>query len=664
MIRGMASIGGVAASGPDQQPQVVGDDVPAATRQDPATEGPGGQAARPAAGQALFSLDAAGCIATWNEEAQALAGYLVDEAIGMPLAALLPAADDADGLVAADLATAAATGRARREVTLLGRDASAVRAELSLSALRGAGGALQGFVAALRPVPGGDVAVAAAIDHSAETLRLMVGSVVDYAIFALDPEGRVATWNEGARCLKQYEAEEIAGRHFSVFYPLADREAGKPQRLLDEAARNGRVEDEGWRVRKDGSRFWANVVITALRGADGELRGFAKVTRDLTERKLADEALRQSEERFRLMVEGVSDYAIFMLDPEGTVTTWNEGARRLKQYEAEEIIGLHFSMFYPAEDRAAGKPERLLEQARNNGSVADTGWRVRKDGSRFWADVVITALHDSGGKLRGFAKVTRDLTERRRAEEQLREVAEREHAAAVQLREANRRRRNLVAIVAHDLRAPIGVLHGTADTLVGNWDRLDDERRLRSLQLMLSSSARLRALVDDVLDMSSIEAGTLHYDIGTIDLGTVIRRAAADVDRDAQRIRLSLPAVAVLVRADERRTWQVATNLMSNALKFSALDQVVEVSVESDGEMATVSVSDHGIGLTEEQARDVFKPFSRVGEQGGSPSPEGTGLGLYIARSLVTDQGGHVGVRSQPGAGSTFWFSLPLAEPK
>ena len=247
--------------------------------------------------------------------------------------------------------------------------------------------------------------------------RLLVESVDDYAIFALDPDGYVLSWNPGAQRFKGYAADEIIGKHFSVFYPEERIAEGFPQYELREAARVGRFEDEGWRIRKDGSRFWANVVITALRDSAGKLVGYAKVTRDLTERREAEEALRESEERFRLLVQGVRDYAIFMLDPTGHITTWNEGAARIKGYTAEEITGKHFSIFYPHEDLVSGKPERELKIAAATGVYEEEGWRLRKDGSRFWASVVITALRRADGELAGFAKVTRDLTERRAAQD-------------------------------------------------------------------------------------------------------------------------------------------------------------------------------------------------------------------------------------------------------
>ena len=233
-----------------------------------------------------------------------------------------------------------------------------------------------------------------------DRFRLLVESVKDYAIFILDTGGHVATWNLGAERIKGYKAEEIIGQHFSVFYPPEDVAAGKTQRELEIATREGRFEEEGWRVRKDGSRMWASVTITALRNSEGTLVGFAKVTRDLTERRRAEEEAR----RFRLLVESVKDYAIFILDTGGHVATWNLGAERIKGYKAEEIIGEHFSTFYPPEDVAAGKTRQELEIATREGRFEEEGWRVRKDGSRMWASVTITALRNPDGTLFGFGR--------------------------------------------------------------------------------------------------------------------------------------------------------------------------------------------------------------------------------------------------------------------
>src|SRR6267143_1004773 len=259
---------------------------------------------------------------------------------------------------------------------------------------------------------------------------LSVASVMDYAIFMLDPEGIVTSWNVGAERAKGYRADEAIGRSFSIFYTPEDQAAGRPLHLLRRARDEGRVEDEGWRVRKDGSRFWADVVISRANDGDGNLVGFTKVTRDQTERRREQEQLRQAEERLRLMIESVQDYAIFMLDREGRVATWNRGAQHIKGYSAQEIVGQHFSRFYPPDEISAGKPERELEVASSKGRFEEEGWRIRKDGSRFWANVVLSATRNRDGVLIGFTKITRDLSERKRAAEEMAERARQQSVAA------------------------------------------------------------------------------------------------------------------------------------------------------------------------------------------------------------------------------------------
>ena len=287
--------------------------------------------------------------------------------------------------------------------------------------------------------------------------QLAIDGIRHYAIFLLEPDGTISSWNEGARAIKGYLASEIVGKSFTRFYTPEDQKAGRPLRLLAQAAEEGRAEEEGWRVRKDGSRFWADVVITAVRGPDGALRGFVKVTRDLTERKAGEEALRQAQERTRLMIDSIRDYAVFLLDPTGRVVTWNSGAERLKGYSAREIVGQSFARFYPEEEVRAGKPERELTIAAAEGRFEEEGWRVRKDGSRFWANVILSAVRDDGGQLVGFTKVTRDMTDRKRAEEAMLERA-RQQAAVAQV--------GMFAVEHGDLRAVMDrALQAVHDTL-------------------------------------------------------------------------------------------------------------------------------------------------------------------------------------------------------
>ena len=287
------------------------------------------------------------------------------------------------------------------------------------------------------------------------------------------PTGIVTSWNPGAQRFKGYGAEEIIGQHFSRFYTDEDQAAGLPARALETARREGKFENEGWRVRKDGSRFWAYVVIDPIRTSSGEIVGYAKITRDLTERKAAEQALKLSEEQFRLLVQGVTDYAIYMLDPEGRVSNWNAGAQRIKGYFPHEIIGQHFSQFYTDEDRAAGNPQHALDTARREGRFENEGWRVRKDGTRFWAHVVIDAIRDDTGAIIGYAKITRDVTERKEAQEKLEKT--REALLQSQKMEAIG---HLTGGIAHDFNNLLMAVLGSLELMR---KRLPDDPKLKAL---------------------------------------------------------------------------------------------------------------------------------------------------------------------------------------
>ena len=398
-----------------------------------------------------------------------------------------------------------------------------------------------------RPLLAGGVAsqeqAEAGLRQSEEHFGQLVAGVRDYAVFLLDRQGNVLTWNAGAERIKGYKAEEIVGQHFSRFYPKDAVDRGWPAEELGGRRPTGRFEDEGWRVRKDGSRFWANVVITALRDESGEVRGFLKITRDLTDRKQAEETLRQSEERFRLLVEGVQDYAIFMLDPEGRVASWNAGAERIKGYKADEIIGQHFSRFYPQEAIDRGWPEHELKVAGAEGRFEDEGWRVRKDGTQFWANVVITALHDEAGTFRGFSKVTRDLTERKRAEENARRLVE--EAAARRVADENarlireqRERLHVTlasigdAVISTDAEGRIAFLNPVAENLVGWKTEEAASQNLSDVFRIVNEDTRqpvenpaLRALKDGVIVGLANHTVLIAKDGRNAPLTTALRRS-------------------------------------------------------------------------------------------------------------------------------------------
>ncbi|MDB5743641.1 MAG: sensor hybrid histidine kinase [Polaromonas sp.] len=477
----------------------------------------------------------------------------------------------------------------------------------------------------------------------------MVDAVTDYAIFHLDPKGFVLSWNAGAHKLKGYEAHEAIGRHFSIFYPQEQLDKGWPEYEIAEATRTGRFEDEGWRIRKDGSRFWANIIITRLIDARGELRGFSKITRDLTDRRRQEELLRGSEERFRLLVEGVQDYAIYMLDPSGYVVSWNAGAEKNKGYTAAEIIGKHVSAFYPEDVAASGRPDEELRSAFKDGRFEDEGWRVRKDGSRFWANVVITSLRDATGRHRGFAKVTRDLTESKRV-----------HL----LEDEGRRITTFLAMLGHELRNPLAPI---SNALVLLEQSAKDSRPLQMARDVIGRQVRqMTRLVDDLLDVGRISNGKIHLEFKLVELGDAI----------AEAVEAALPAIKgksqalsvsaedkVWISGDRARIVQVICNVLNNAAKFTPSGGQIQVRLHCRHRVAELRIKDNGRGIAPKELPRIFDLFSQ-GEQDAARSLGGLGLGLNLVQQLVALHGGDVSAFSKgvDGEGAEFVIRLPCVE--
>ncbi|HET6929977.1 MAG TPA: PAS domain S-box protein [Candidatus Acidoferrum sp.] len=379
------------------------------------------------------------------------------------------------------------------------------------------------------------------------------------------------------------------------------------------------------------------------------------VATDITTRKKAEEALRQSEERFRLLISEVVDYAILMLDPEGTVVSWNAGAERIKGYEAREIVGRNFSCFYPAEEVERGKPARQLKLALEQGRVEDEGWRVRKDGSRFWADVVITALHDATGRLRGFAKVTRDVTEQKRAQELIlraKEEAER----------ASKFKDQFLSTMSHELRTPLNAVLGFSDLLAEELYGPLNDRQRRYVEHIHTGGKHLLRLISDILDLSKIEAGRMELTREDVKVASAITEVSSALYPLAAKKSQSLVQDVdpnLCVRADAMRFKQVLMNLVGNAIKFTQEGGQIKLSAIQVKDQVRIEVRDNGPGISPEQQQKIFEAFYRVAQQGNVT--EGTGLGLAITARLVELHGSKLQVESQPGKGACLYFTLPLA---
>jgi PAS domain S-box-containing protein len=493
-----------------------------------------------------------------------------------------------------------------------------------------------------------------------QRFQLLVSGITDYAIYMLDPEGFVSSWNAGAERFKGYAAHEIIGQHFSMFYTEEDRRSDKPARALQTAREHGKFEDEGWRVRSDGTRFWASVVVDPIRDSSGELIGFAKITRDITDRKAAEDALRESEDRFRLLVQSVTDYAIYMISPTGVVTNWNAGAERIKGYKRDEIVGSNFAVFYTEEDRAKGLPAKTLTTAATEGRFEQESWRVRRDGTRFWAHVVVDAIRDETGKLLGFAKVTRDITERKQAAEAL----ERANAALFQSQKIEAIGQ-LTGGIAHDFNNLLSVVSSSVDVLATRIQNYADKKVLDAVRRAVERGA---LMTQQLLSFARQQPLMVeNYDLNAVINGfeSVLRRAGNSAIE--MEIRSAQDSATVLL--DAARFEAALLNLVVNARDAMPDGGKLEVAVENvhlgsgevgnltPGSYVRVSVADTGTGMPPAVVARAFEPFFTTKEIG-----KGTGLGLSQVYGFIAQSGGDVVIDSEEGVGTTISMYLPVVD--
>jgi PAS domain S-box-containing protein len=596
---------------------------------------------------AIFMLDVDGYVISWNQGAEAIKGYAAEEIIGSHFSRFYPAEAIARRLPQHELETASKVGRFEDEGWRLRKDGALFWANVVITRMVDGRGNISGFSKITRDLTERRKQETT-LRESEERFRLLVSGVRDYAIFMLDPTGHVQTWNAGAEYIKGYSAEDIIGSHFSRFYPPDAIQRGLPETELRGARMQGRFEDEGWRVRKDGSRFWANVIITAVRNPAGHLIGFSKITRNLTERRRHEEALRESEERFRLLVDGVTEYAIMLLNEEGFVTSWNVGAERIKGYRSDEIIGKHVSHFYPSEAVLNNEPWEHLRTARTVGRLTDEGWRVRKDGTLFWANTVVTALKDAEGRPYGFAKVTQDLTQRRHAEA-LADTAQRMH--------------EFIAMLAHELRNPLAPIRN-AVALMGRKGLQDPT--LESMRKTIDrQSILLTRLLDELLDVNRIARGQFAIEHEPVDVRDVLARALETsrplIDSRGHTLEIAVADQPMHVIGDSLRLTQAVLNLLNNAAKYTPEGGRIRLSCSARAAEVEIRVADNGVGIERKMLDKVFDLFVQV-DAAANSALGGLGVGLALVRRVVELHGGSVQARSTgKGFGAEFIVRLPLS---
>ena len=611
--------------------------------------------------EAIFMLDKEGYFKYANPAATAITGYASAELQNRHLALFYDRTNDTTK-PEYELSLALKKGKFLSEGWRLKKDQSTFWAEMIFSPLFDEQQRLAGYSILMHDTTE-KKKTELELRSSEENYRLMVEGVQEYAIFMLDNEGIVTTWNDGGRRIIGYGMNEIIGKDFSIFYAAEDVERQKPANELKIAVGEGKYEDDEWRMKKNGSVFWANVLIAPVYSEQNKLIGFSQVIRDLTDKKEKEEQLRQSEERYRLLVEQVIDYAIFMMDEKGRIISWNAGARKIKGYEAHEVIGKYFSIFYPEEDIISNKPAFELKVARAEGKYEEEGWRIKKDGSVFWANVVITAVYNKEKALIGFSKVTRDLTERKASEKELRRSYERYRQLADELKGANTELslanaelEQFTSIVSHDLQEPVRTIKSFLQLIDLKLNSGQTEELKTYISKAINSANRMKELIQNVLHYAQLSRDEVVEE--DVNINELFNEALQNLKTavEASKAQVTIENEVNKIRGDRVQLVQLVQNLLSNALKFSSSEHP-EVKLKTSREDGKVkfAVSDNGIGIAEGNLNKIFEIFRRLNTKKDYP---GTGIGLAICKKIVDRHHGKIWPESQLGKGSTFYFTL------
>jgi PAS domain S-box-containing protein len=638
---------------------------------------------------AIILLDTNGNILDWNRGAEKIKGYKPTEIIGQNFSIFYLPEDRMKALPQRLINEARQNGKAEHEGWRVKKDGTKFWGSIVITALHDDQNNIIGFSKVTRDLTERKAAEEKQqklvldlqqkneeLVKSEERYHKMIAEVEDYAIILMDKSGFIQNWNKGAEKIKGYKADEILGKNFRLFYSAEDREHKLPEKLLQVATEKGKAEHEGWRVRKDGTKFWGLIVITALHDANGNLFGFSKVTRDLTERKAAEEKqqrywvelqykneeLRRSEERYHKMISEVEDYAIILLDPEGNIQNWNKGAERIKGYKANEIVGKSFKTFYSQEDLKNNLPQSLLDEARNTGSAHHEGWRLRKDGSKFWGAVVITALHDDHNNIIGFSKVTRDLTERKIAEDV-------QKLNADQLEAQNKELEQFAYVASHDLQEPLRKIRTFNAMIIEHEGKNLSEKGRDYFERSISAADRMNRLIEDLLTYSRATRDT--HKTEPVDLNEIVTRIKTLYAESDNK---------VIIEADQLPTLhgmrfqfeQLFDNLVGNGIKYQKQGNIPHIRIRCKvvngneikgknfgiaSKFYQISFIDNGIGFNEEYADKIFEMFQRLH---GRSEYTGSGIGLAIVKKIVQNYNGVITAESKPGSGSTFCVYFPL----